>query len=113
MMGINLQYTYGRKIRDEMTRHGNRWTIHRRGDAWYSYRDIMLDEVRKICPYDVVLIYPSFRIHETTLEATWCTENLCGRFYGLIEKRNKQGMTDWVFCFETEEDAMAFKLRWL
>ena len=111
-MGINLQDTYGSKIRTAMFIEDT--------NEWYRYRDSMLNKISKICQYYV--IYPLSRIpsrakaltsKSKTPEVKWCEENLQGRFYGMVEQEIEPGRREWIVRFEFEEDAVHFKLRWV
>ena len=111
-MGIDLQDTYGAKIRTAILTENT--------DKWYKVRDSVFKKVTKICPYYVIYVMPTvwsrakfLTGHGKSLEAKWCEENLRGRFYGLIEQETKTGRREWLIRFELEEDAVHFKLRWL
>lgn len=108
-MGVDLQDTYGAKIRGAI--------LSDTTDKWYAIRDSVFKKVRKICPYYV--IYSKFPTSmgavlgtDKSLEAIWCEENLRGRFYGLLQEELDGDRHAWLVRFEFEEDAVFFKLTW-
>ncbi len=114
-MGIDLQDTYGKNLRAA--------TQNMNHNEWHKHRDLMLAEICEICPYDIIYNTKTrwttarqrFRSNggEKSEANIWCEENLNGRFFGLMEKEIEPDRREWILCFEFEEDALAFKLRWL
>ena len=79
---------------------------------YYKERTRLYNEVREICPYE--LVHPNLCHPETQRsrdQIRWCNENLRGRYYASME-RIVEGMDEWIICFEFEDDAAGFKLRW-
>ena len=107
-MGIDLMDTYGKDI------------INGIGTMdyadWSKYRDSMLDDIFKMCPHFIIydeFMSPSSYFQKKPDSMKWCVENLRGRFCGSLIIQTENGKEERVVRFEFEEDAMAFKLRWL
>ena len=105
-MGVNLFDQY------DMDMHNGRTMIPLA--EYYRDRDRLFKEARQICSY--YLIHPCLthpRTERGKDQIRWCDENLRGQYFASMEiAAGIDGETDWIICFEFEDDAAGFKLRW-
>lgn len=103
-MGVNLFDNYSRR-RDQL--------LSLPIDEYSKLHRQLLERIRRQCPYDLVylsLVYPKTNSEKETIK--WCDENLQGEYFASIEVNRGPDDSEWIICFELEDDAMVFKLRW-
>ena len=105
-MGVNLFDEYDKNMYDIG------WKIPLL--EYYKDRARLLKEARQTCPHYLVhacLTHPETQRAKDQIR--WCDENLRGRYFASMEvEAGIDGETDWIICFEFEDDEAAFKLMW-
>jgi len=103
-MGTNLWHEYHEEIDKDPKELSSA--------EWFRKRNRLLGGMQCRCPH--YMIYPGTPPNDKR-DATilkWCEKNLNGNFFASMEVEIEPGRREWIICFETAEDAMAFKLVW-